>query len=129
MARRLIATLAVAGSLALAGSAWAQAGGGAGSGGTGSGSGGGSSTPVERGAWHRVQSVDTDSRTVSVVDGDALHLDESTRVTRDGVAVSIAEVQPGDEVRAAYLHGKHEGPVTELNVRSKENPAPVPSAK
>ncbi|HET9596763.1 MAG TPA: hypothetical protein VFP65_14335 [Anaeromyxobacteraceae bacterium] len=128
--KRLIAACAVASSLALAGPAWAQAGGGAGGGSGSSGSGGaGSSTPVSEGKWYQVQSVDKDKGTVKVQDGDDITINKSTRVTRDGVASSIADVQQGDEVRAMWLHGKHEGPVNELNVRSKDKASTVPSAK
>jgi hypothetical protein len=134
MARRMIAVLAVAGSLLAGGLASAQSGGGSGgsSGGTGSGAGGGagSSTPVDEGMWHKVQSVDTDKGTVKTADGMDLNINKSTRVTRDGSAVSISDLQPGDEVRAAWLHGRNEGPVTELNVRSKEHQkSPVPTSK
>ena len=135
MARRMIAVLAVAGSLLFGGLASAQSGGGGsgsgGSGSGGSGSGGaGSSTPVDEGTWHKVQSVDTDNGAVKTADGMDLHINKSTRVTRDGSAVSISDVQPGDEVRAAWLHGRNEGPVTELNVRSQEHQkSPVPTSK
>jgi hypothetical protein len=115
MVRRVIKTMAVLCSLSFAGSALAQ----------GSGSGG-SSTPFEQcdwtrfqSDWTRVQNVDTDAGRITVEDGRRLEVDKSARITRDGVEASLADVQPGDEVRAAYLHGKDEGPITRVDVRSK----------
>jgi Cu/Ag efflux protein CusF len=105
--------IAVVCSLAFACSAQAQA----------SGSAGGSSTPVERSDWTRVQKIDADAGTITVEGGRYLEVDKSARVMRDGVQSSLADVQPGDEVRAA-LHGKEQGPITQVDVRSKGQKKP-----
>lgn len=109
MVREVIRATAAVCALAFAGSVLAQ----------GSGSGGGSSTAVERGDWSRVQDVQPDAGRITVEDGRRLEVDKRARVTRDGVQSSLADVQPGDEVRATYLHGTDEGPIMQVDARSR----------
>jgi len=47
-------------------------------------------------------------------------VNDSTKVSRDGVKTSLSDVRPGDEVRAAYLTGSHEGPIAQVDVRSSK---------
>ncbi len=85
------AVLAAAiGSLGLAGNAWAE-------GSTASG------TPLDRWQEGQVQSVDTAAGRITFGTGQAAETNPHTLVVKDGQPASLSDIQPGDDVRAAFL--------------------------